>query len=82
MYIEQRIEELETFVGTRSESEKQQLIAFANGKTADPFAVLEKYVALATFKSRQNTLAEMENAQRQAEVAAKKSSSRKAKENK
>ncbi len=82
MYIEQRIEELETFVGTRSESEKQQLIAFSNGKMADPFSVLEKYVQLATFKSRQNTLAEMENAQKQAEVAAKKSSSRKAKENK
>lgn len=82
MYIEQRIEELETLVGTRSESEKQQLIAFSNGKMADPFSVLEKYVQLATFKSRQNTLAEMENAQKQAEVAAKKSSSRKAKENK
>lgn len=74
MYIEQRIEELEKQVGTRSESEKQQLIAFASGKAGDPFAVLEKYVALATFKSRQNTLAEVENAQQKEEAAAKKTS--------
>ena len=79
MYIEQRIEELEKQVGTRSESEKQQLIAFASGKASDPFAVLEKYVGLATFKSRQNTLAEVENAQQNEAVAAKKSTGKKAK---
>ena len=79
MYIEQRIEELEKQVGTRSDKEKQELIAFANGKASDPFAVLEKYVGLATFKSRQSTLADVENAQHEEEVAAKKSTSKKAK---
>ena len=44
MYIEQRIEELEK-VGTRSDKEKQKLIAFANGKTNDPFSVLENTLA-------------------------------------
>ena len=42
MYIEQRIEELEKQVGTRSDKEKQELIAFANGKANDPFAVTRK----------------------------------------